>query len=212
MKQLLLILLSFLFWTYSFSQKLDNELDYLIYSKAINEYISDYEGIDTIKTLVINRKKQKDNIDCEFAKEFQDSLNVLYTIYRELVNIDDSIGIADTLFINTACKLDSFNNKKIKRLKNSFDLNYQVYLISEFKIKYLFRNGRKDNWKTFYKKYPNSFGIIEVSNIAYSNDKNFAVFYIGYQRFGLMGYGCLLLIDLNKEDNIILKQVEIWIS
>lgn len=212
MKGFILIMSSLLFWVFSFSQNNNDRYNYYIYSKAITEYLSNHDGIDTITNLVINRRKQDDNIDCESAQESKNDLRLLYAIYRNLVIIKDSTSFADTIFINLACKLDSLNNEKTGCIKNKFDLDFKIKMFSEFKIKWVFRQRKKDNRKTFYKKYPNSFGIIEVSNIAYSNNKKYAVFYIGYQRFGLWGYGCLLLLDLESKNEIIKKQVEIWIS
>jgi len=223
----LIILLLIIGLTHGLCQECKEKTEYQIYSKAIAEYLKDYSQIDTITTLVIKQKKQTNNIDCQFAKDYKDSVKYLFAINRDLIIIDslryknalqnkiyeiDSFGHVDNLLLELTCRLDSLNNIHVGKVKNEFDLNYKVKLISDRRIKCIFRNRKKNGWDKFYKIYPKSFGIMELSNIAFTKNKKYCLFYFGYRRYSLSGYGCLMLLDLERKENLILKLIQLWIS
>jgi len=119
----------------------------------------------------------------------------------------------DTAYINLYYMLDSLC-KPNNRLSNSFFFKSKVIFKDKPKEKRfgLFRTNHMKFWRKFYKKYPNSFGIFEVSDVFFSEDRNLAILYLGYNRQALSGKGAIYL--LRKENGIwkIKKSRDIWMS
>lgn len=84
------------------------------------------------------------------------------------------------------------------------------------KVDYVLLNEKESQdikgWDEFYKKYPNSPGIISVSRVGFNKEKNQAVVYVGLQSDYLAGRGVIFLLE--KKDNSwqIKKQTLLWIS
>ena len=59
------------------------------------------------------------------------------------------------------------------------------------------------NWEAFYAKYPGSPGVITVSRVGLSRDKNLALFYVGLACGELCGHGRL---------HVLKKEGDVWIE
>jgi hypothetical protein len=99
---------------------------------------------------------------------------------------------------------------EVEKLK----LPYPINAISNKAIKCIFRKRNLEKgWGRFYKKYPKSSGILSVSEIVFSENKRYCLFYLGQSVGSLDGYGCLLLIDLQaKNGKFIQKELKLWVS
>jgi hypothetical protein len=106
------------------------------------------------------------------------------------------------------------NFKKINHqsylLKRQFNLELNYILISQDEMKNIFKKGYE--WDDFYKKYPNSSGIIILSRVGFNSQKDQALVYISrwIHRRSAAGY----IVFLVKENNVwkIKERVMIWIS
>jgi len=69
------------------------------------------------------------------------------------------------------------------------------------------------DWPRFYEKFPNSSGVLHLSRVGFSPDKNQAVFYIANHCGGLCG-GDYFVIMEKKTGSAwkILQEVQLWIS
>ncbi|MCK4662210.1 MAG: hypothetical protein KAT68_05055 [Bacteroidales bacterium] len=188
--------------------------DYKVYDWVLDEIIQNEEDSQNIEMLVIEKNTYFDN-DYRLTELYDESFLkdtvLLYSFYQELIDIKDGKFEPDTVFINLLKKFCSLPHTSQPLQKDNFNSNYKIKLISDANIKWIFRNKRKDNWWRFYRKYPNSYGIIEISDIVWSEDKRYCLLYFGVQRYGLVGGGYFILID-TKSNIKIKNQLEIWIS
>jgi hypothetical protein len=86
-------------------------------------------------------------------------------------------------------------------------------LISEEETDFFFNNPSiNKSWETFYKKYPNSNGMIDFTRVGFNADKSQAIVEFGHYYASLGANGSL--VYLVKEDNkwVIIKLLYTWIS
>lgn len=103
------------------------------------------------------------------------------------------------------------------RLKNScairplFKAQISPHLVSNDEISKLFKQ-KGDGWKRFYKHYPKSSGIWNLSPVGYSDDGREALVYVAHGCGGLCGTGHLFL--LAKQDGVwvVKNRTMLWIS
>lgn len=83
-------------------------------------------------------------------------------------------------------------NKKqwLLQPKLSFETPYQ--LLEAEKIKALMKQGR---WDEYYRQYPESGGVIEVSAVGFNPDKTIAVVYMGHSCGMLCGGGTFHVLE-----------------
>ena len=153
-----------------------NQLDYDIYNFILEKYYSD-------SALVIIRQKVNYTLSPYFYyHEFYDDIKqnmpkVDTTAYLNFISINDSINYLD----------------------NSFKLRTStVKLISENEWDYYFDKGH-DTWIYFYRKYPKSGGIIELSRIGFNKEMNQAILEVLLDKgwTGSRGY----IYFITKENN-----------
>ncbi len=132
--------------------------------------------------------------------------------YLIIENNNYVIGL-DTIFIKLHYLLDSLSNNN-KKLSNNFLFKSKVVFTKKPRNKLfgLFSINIIKFWKRFYEKYPKSFGIFSVSDVFFSNDKKYAILYIGYERSSLGGYGAVYLLKKEKGKWKVIKQRGIWTS
>lgn len=129
-----------------------NQFDYDIYNFILEKYYSD-------SSLVIIRQKVEYSLPrpfyySDYYTDIKKNMpKVDTTAYLNFISINDSVSFMDNSF----------------KLKTS-----TVKLISENEWNYYFDKGQ-DAWKYFYRKYPKSGGIIELSRIGYNKEKNQAI-------------------------------------
>ena len=184
----------------------------LIYSMVLKEYFHQHSESKRIQIIVFNKNEKKLNLNTELMNESlgNEDLGMLWAVSPDLINMIGSIGYIDTTLIDL---INKFERDSIVRKIDfyEFDLPYEVIEISGREIKRRFKKDIGKGWAKFYEDYPKSFGIVELSNLTISDDGRYCLFYVGYQKSGLNGYGCLLFVDL-KEGMKIKKEIALWIS
>jgi hypothetical protein len=176
---------------------------------------------DTIEyePIVIHKKTryETDSIGFFLNKRLKSNQSIFDSYYLNLekfaiIDNKNLIGL-DTAFIDLYFLLDSLSRPG-SSLSNNFFFNNKVILTNQLKEKKLglFRINWDNFWERFYQKHPNSFGIFEVSDVFFSQDRDLAILYIGYQRQGLVGYGAVYMLKKEKGKWIIIKDREVWVS
>lgn len=102
------------------------------------------------------------------------------------------------------------NNVDSHKLENNFTVSNNVIFISEKQTKQIFRNG--EGWNNFYKKYPQSSGLISFSNIGFNRERTQALVYVGINCGWLCGDGSFKFLQKINGKWIIKDNVELWVS
>ena len=101
-------------------------------------------------------------------------------------------------------------NSKSFELKNVINSGIKLTLFDSLD------NSRKMSiknfWKTFYKKYPNSNGIVELSLIGYNKEKTQALLCIGVNTDYLVGAGYFVFFEFINGRWIIKETIAAWVS
>jgi len=174
--------------------QLNNSLDYKIYSSLIK-----WEVISKTKSVTIIDQLKNDTASIQWITEAIISKDPQQLEQLRFLTRDEngnSIKVIDTA---TQSLILTFYQTQIKDavLQNLFNISdVKVFLIDKFPIK----NGSDTEWKKFYKKYRDSGGIFQFSNICYSLDGKEAIFYHSLSRHGLNAHGALAIMqNLNGE-------------
>lgn len=102
-------------------------------------------------------------------------------------------------------------NKNSHKLENKFNNELKVILVSKKELELIF--GDPDTWwNEFYKRYPNSYGQMSLSRVAFNEDKNIALFYLANQRKPLRGAGVYVLLERKDNEWIIIDGILVWVS
>ena len=127
----------------------------------------------------------------------------------QLKGIKTELGIEDALFDEFVRK-----NEKPCQLPEKFRFGFDVDIstITPEQQKELFKEDLQQGWKSFYRKYPNSPGIITLSRVAFNEAQDTALVYVGIWCGRTCGFGTYYL--LRKENNQWkqVKQYDAWIS
>lgn len=101
-------------------------------------------------------------------------------------------------------------NSEQHPLTDSLKLNVDLKRISETESKAIFQEGQ--GWEEFYKKYPSSQGVLELSKPGFNGDATQALVYVANQGSWKGGAGYYVL--LAKENNAwkIEKRYTSWVS
>ena len=67
-------------------------------------------------------------------------------------------------------------------------------------------------WEKFYKKYPNSSGLIMLSDIVFDENQELAVFYCNHHRYSLAASGNIIFMKKVENKWKLLAYQLIWIS
>jgi hypothetical protein len=105
------------------------------------------------------------------------------------------------------------NNKAFSHLTNIFSARIRCVVVSDKDLKPVFKKAKHDRfWRPFYKRYPNSSGIIFFSKVGFNAEMNQAFLYAGRQCGGLCGAGQYIL--LVKEESVwkIKQKLNLWVS
>ena len=122
----------------------------------------------------------------------------------------DETAMWDSTMRTISRKLDSVKNDKITF--DQLDLkNFKLIVVTEGHLKELFQRSVEDGWRSFYKKYPNSGGIVKMSKMYLSPTRTWGLVYISISRGGLNGAGYIIKFDLADKKIIKIKE-RLWIS
>ncbi len=161
----------------------------LIYETLIREMFI----TDKIKLIVIRDHTALDDTD-------NDKLN------RRFQRITKQISaLSQTTLTDLQAK-----NEQSHILSKSFRLPVEYKLISEEEINEIFQRG--GSWNEFYTKYPDSQGIMTLSEIGSNDEMNQALVYVGNQ--GSWKGGAGFYVFLIKENNAwaIKDKYTSWVS
>lgn len=166
--------------------------EYKVYSDALSQLAK----MPTGKDVLVIRQKTTLCMDTKFDEK--DKM-YLKKNFGEMIN-DDLIREFATV-----------NSKRVI-LQNMFSNNLNVILISKEEKDRIF-NPADGGWKRFYSKYPKSFGIIELSRVAFNANKTKALLYYGSSfASGKGGIGYYILLKKQNDEWIIQKKVMRWIA
>ncbi|HKN83983.1 MAG TPA: hypothetical protein VJW17_11115 [Pyrinomonadaceae bacterium] len=113
------------------------------------------------KQLIIRRETTSYEMCLKPEKEFQDKLGPAISAYLEL-------------------------NKKQWLLQPRFSLELPYQFIDSAKVKAIFEHS---DWDEYYRLYPKSGGLIDLSAVGFNDDKTVAVVYMGHGCGPLCGGG-----------------------
>jgi hypothetical protein len=109
--------------------------------------------------------------------------------------------------------LDDFQARNVQSepIEDRFTLKTQLVLISQDEVTGLFGQGG-GAWDEFYKKYPNSQGLMTLSKVGFNAAGDKALVYVGNQSHFLAGAGFAVVLGKKNGVWTILNQVMLWIS
>ncbi|MEE9213741.1 MAG: hypothetical protein V3U54_02965 [Thermodesulfobacteriota bacterium] len=106
-------------------------------------------------------------------------------------------------------------NENPVTLKNKFVEDLKVVLVTKERSREILLSKKAEDgygWEEFYKLYPDSQGITELSRVGFSKDRMQALVYIGTQVNPLSGSGYLILLHWNGKSWGNPQYVMLWIS
>jgi hypothetical protein len=212
-----------------YCQNKEEQEKYKVYTDAITQIqydnvikragISSYKDTTDYYPVLIRKTTvyENDSVGFMLYKSLRSDKSIFALPFLNLEKFavinNNKLVCLDTTFILLQYRLDSLS-KAGHYLSNSFYFPYRTILTNKLTDrKYcLFKPDLIRFWNRFYKRYPNSFGIFEVSDVFFSPDNSTAILYIGYHRQGLTGYGGVYLLKKVNGKWVILKNREIWIA
>ena len=101
-------------------------------------------------------------------------------------------------------------NEQSHSLNDSFDCNAIIKLLSEEKVREIFRGTF--GWSEFYVRYPFSQGIMTLSRVGFNSEMNQALVYYGNSKGSLSGAGYYLLLTRINGVWVVQDEILVWIS
>lgn len=165
--------------------------EYKVYSDTISQLVK----LPTGKDVLVIRQKTTLHMDTKFDEK--DKM-YLKKNFGELIS-DDLIR-----------EFAIVNSKRVT-LQDIFSRDLNVVLISKEEEGKIF-DPIDGGWERFYSKYPKSFGITELSRVAFNADKTKALLYYGSVfDSGKGGIGYYILLKKQEDEWVIQKEVMCWI-
>jgi hypothetical protein len=107
-------------------------------------------------------------------------------------------------------------NSRPRTLQPGFDIGRDYMLVPSKDIEAEFIGAPTGDWSTFYARYPNSGGFIELSAVGFDSTKTRAIVYGAHHCGGLCGKGAYHLMEKTggqwREANINDVEFCLWIS
>jgi hypothetical protein len=94
--------------------------------------------------------------------------------------------------------------------RHSFHLSVAYELVDKTEVDSIFNKGGW--WTDYYRKYPNSQGILSLSRVGFSPDGKQAVFYASNGCGGKCGTGTYVVMERVDSGWKVAKEILIWIS
>lgn len=102
------------------------------------------------------------------------------------------------------------NNKSRVPLKDSFTLPVKRVFISDEELKTILKSELY--WEGFYKKYPNSQGVMTLSNVGFDAQKKQALVYVSNIRGSLDAIGVYVVLEKQNDIWRVKERYEAWAS
>lgn len=170
--------------------------EYAVYSSLLNEFRNSPAYGRKVSLLVINDQTSDDKIMGHSPEK----------IFK-----DRNISLSDEF--QAALKDYEAKNKESQLLTRSLDLKLDYLLTNYKELNALFKGKDGDDfWVAFYKKYPNSPGLIKLSKVGFDPEMKHAFIYVAITCGGTCGGGSYRL--LTKEDGTwkVTRKIPIWVS
>ena len=145
--------------------------------------------------------------DAALVKNVFDKPSLFVIIERTDIDYRDSPTL-DTVLANVQKQLPSLSkamiddfhakNKTRVPLKDSFTVSSKRVFITDEDLKTILKD--RLDWKAFYEKYPNSQGVMTLSNVGFDAETKRAFVYVANTRGSMNGVG--LYIVLEKQDGV----------
>lgn len=103
---------------------------------------------------------------------------------------------------------DTANTVK-KKLQQQFDITVLAILISDSDFHGIIEQG---GWEEFHAQYPKSSGLITLSGIGYSADRNTALVYASNTVGFLAGSGVCARLERTAEGWKVMNHIIVWVS
>lgn len=181
--------------------------DYRVYAAIIRTEISDSTKSLAIIKDGINSEETAENTYITSDNLTSKDLSQKYQTYNWTENYKkERPSIIDTnttrLLINYCqIKADKFT------LADDFKQTFRTVLIKKFPIRQKFI---QQDWRNFYKKYPDSGGIFSFSKIRYYTEDTTAIVYYWVRRNGLNGHGALAVMVKNNGEWQLKYKTYLW--
>jgi hypothetical protein len=109
--------------------------------------------------------------------------------------------------------IDDYNskNKGPHRLSERFAADKKVVLLSKEESAEIFNRG---GWDEFYRRYPDSAGLLAMSRVGFNAGRDTAFLYVGSSSGPRSGAGCFVLLQKSKASGrwYIVKHIPLWVS
>ena len=139
----------------------------------------------------------------------QDATNTDFTEPNSKLDDQSFRRLFPTLAEGVVKDYKAKNNRPV-RLKDSFKLNVKHVLVDEQEIVKIFKGS--GSWDDFYKRYPDSGGLIVLSRVGFNAAMNQTMVYIQHACGGLCGSGHYVLLEKNADQWRVVKESMVWVS
>jgi hypothetical protein len=102
-------------------------------------------------------------------------------------------------------------SKEAYELKDAFDLKLNHTLVKKGEVEGMFKGG-VNGWEAFYKRFPDSGGLVGVSRVGFNPEMNQALMYVEHGCGGLCGTGHYVLLNKGEGGWKVAKRFMAWIS
>lgn len=181
---------------YSIVAASQDDAQYAVYSVLLNQITRSPEDGSPITQFVLNDRTSSD-------KQTGYTPRYVFRMYK----------LSLSPAFQAALKDYETKNKQPQRLTRSFNLKSDYLLLESKQFDAFFTDSNvRDNWQTFYRKYPNSPGYITVSRVGFDSNRTHALLYFEIKCGGLCADGSYRL--LTKENGVwtVTKQISFWMS
>jgi len=96
------------------------------------------------------------------------------------------------------------------KFRHSFHLPVAYEFVDNAEIDAIFKQGGW--WTDYYKRYPNSQGILSLSRVGFSPDGKQAVFFANNYCGGKCGTGAYVVMERTESSWRVAKEILIWVS
>ncbi|HEX8638625.1 MAG TPA: hypothetical protein VF692_11220 [Pyrinomonadaceae bacterium] len=111
---------------------------------------------------------------------------------------------------NTTLNDFRVKNKNRVPLKDAFTLGAKQIFITDEELETITKDGL--DWKSFYEKYPNSEGVLTLSNVGFDAEMKQAFVYLANSRGSLNGVGLYVLLEKQNDVWQVKKRATGWMS
>jgi hypothetical protein len=102
-------------------------------------------------------------------------------------------------------------NRELHQLRDTFKTEVKHVLVKKEEIRQIFKAGL-DGWEEFYRRFPDSGGVVGMSRPGFNTTMNQAFVYIEHSCGGLCGTGYYLLLVQGDGKWTVAKRLVAWMS